>query len=192
MNPLIAFVFVGLFSPGPNVILLTASGARFGLKRTVPHILGVAVGVGITAGLTGLGIGALVQSAPALTFVLKLIAAGWIAWMAFALWTSTASGPREATAEPWTLLQAALFQWINPKVWALAVAAASGFQSELPPISDAARLGMVFSTLNLGICFFWTIAGSFLSLLLTTPNAWRIFARTMAAGLLASAVMVFL
>jgi threonine/homoserine/homoserine lactone efflux protein len=58
--PLIGFVFFGLFSPGPNVILITASGARFGFQRTVPHILGVALGVGVIAAVTGIGIGALI------------------------------------------------------------------------------------------------------------------------------------
>jgi threonine/homoserine/homoserine lactone efflux protein len=76
-DPLYAFVFAGLFSPGPNVILLTASGARFGFRRTIPHVLGVAAGVGVTSGVTGFGLGALLVAQPALTFVLKLIAAGW-------------------------------------------------------------------------------------------------------------------
>ena len=65
-DPLYAFVFAGLFSPGPNVILLTASGARFGFKPTIPHVLGVAAGVGIIAALTGLGVGALLSARPGL------------------------------------------------------------------------------------------------------------------------------
>ncbi len=192
MDPLFVFVFLGLFSPGPNVILLTASGARFGLKRTLPHIAGVVLGVGITAGLTGLGIGALLQSAPVLTVTLKLIAGGWIAWMAFTLWTSSANSPRDTGIQPWTLREAALFQWVNPKVWAVAVAAAAGFPSALSPIAEALRLGATFATLNLGVCLFWAAAGSLLALLLTTPGAWTVFSRIMATGLAASVAMVFL
>ncbi|MEO1541882.1 MAG: LysE family translocator, partial [Pseudomonadota bacterium] len=74
MTALLAFVFAGLFSPGPNVVLLTASGARFGFRRTVPHVLGVAGGVGITAGLTGLGLGAVLLAYPSVTFAFKLVA----------------------------------------------------------------------------------------------------------------------
>ncbi len=191
MDPLYLFVFAGLFSPGPNVILLTASGARFGFARTLPHVVGVALGVGITAGLTGFGIGALLSTYPALEITLQIIAASWIVWMGIALWRSSATRS-ESSAEPWGILKAALFQWVNPKVWAVALAAASGFPSGLSPIGEALRLGTTFSTLNLGVCLFWTFAGSLLALLLTTPKAWTIFARVMATGLLASAVMVFL
>lgn len=191
MDPLFAFVFVGLFTPGPNVILLTASGARFGFTRTLPHVLGVALGVGITAGLTGLGIGALLASYPALELTLRIIAAAWIIWMSVTLWRSSAT-QGAAADEPWSVAKAALFQWVNPKIWAIAVAAASGFPGGFSPMSEALRLGATFSTLNLGVCLFWSFAGSLLALLLTTPKAWTLFARLMALGLLGSAVMVFL
>jgi len=192
LDPLYPFVFLGLFSPGPNVILLTASGARFGFRATLPHVFGVAAGVGITAGLTGLGIGALLLAQPALATALKLAAAAWIGWMAWALWQSSAKGEAKARARPFTFLEAVLFQWVNPKVWAIALAAASGYAAGLGPWGEAQRLALAFSGLNLFVCLFWTFAGSLLALLLTTPTAWKIFARVMAAGLAASAVMVFL
>ncbi len=193
LDPLYIFVFIGLFSPGPNVILLTASGARFGFRPTLPHVGGVAFGVGITAGLTGLGIGAVIEARPGLELALKLIAAAWIGWMAVQLWRSSATG--KATAEkdrPFTFLEAVLFQWVNPKVWAVALAAASGYGAGLGPWGEAQRLAIAFSGLNLFVCLFWSFAGALLALLLTTPRAWRLFARVMSAGLAASAVMVFL
>lgn len=192
MDPLYPFVFLGLFSPGPNVILLTASGARFGFRATLPHVFGVALGVGITAGLTGLGIAALLLAQPALALALKIAAAFWIGWMALTLWRSSASGGSSADARPFTMVEAILFQWVNPKVWAVALAAASGYAAGLPPIEEAQRLALAFSGLNLFVCLFWSWAGSLLALLLTTPLAWRIFSRVMATGLAASAVMVFL
>ncbi|BDW87187.1 LysE family translocator [Roseicyclus marinus] len=192
MDPLYPFVFLGLFSPGPNVILLTASGARFGFRATLPHVFGVALGVGITAGLTGLGIAALLLAQPALALALKIAAAFWIGWMALSLWRSSASGGSSAGARPFTMVEAILFQWVNPKVWAVALAAASGYAAGLPPIEEAQRLALAFSGLNLFVCLFWSWAGSLLALLLTTPLAWRIFSRVMATGLAASAVMVFL
>ncbi|MEX3017409.1 LysE family translocator [Gymnodinialimonas hymeniacidonis] len=192
MDPLFLFVFAGLFSPGPNVILLTASGARFGFVPTLPHVIGVALGVGIIAALTGLGIGALLASYPALELILKVIAAAWIVWMGVILWRSSAAGQTDTADRPWSTLKAVLFQWMNPKIWAVAIAAASGFPGGLSPMGEALRLGLTFSTLNLGVCLFWSFAGFLLSLLLTTPKAWTVFARIMAVGLLASAVMVFL
>jgi threonine/homoserine/homoserine lactone efflux protein len=192
VDPLYPFVFLGLFSPGPNVILLTASGARFGFRATLPHVFGVALGVGITAGLTGLGIAALLLAQPALALALKIAAAFWIGWMALSLWRSSASGGSSAGARPFTMVEAILFQWVNPKVWAVALAAASGYAAGLPPVEEAQRLALAFSGLNLFVCLFWSWAGSLLALLLTTPLAWRIFSRVMATGLAASAVMVFL
>ena len=191
IDPLYIFVFIGLFTPGPNVILLTASGARFGFRASLPHVAGVVVGVGITAGLTGLGIGALILTFPALTFALKVIAAGWIGWMAWKLLQSRGE-EKQAGDKPFTFWQAVMFQWVNAKIWALAVAAASGYAIGLSPIGEAIRLGTAFSGLNLFVCLFWSFAGSLLSYLLTTPRAWRIFSTVMATALALTAVMVFL
>jgi len=187
---LLGFVFLGLFSPGPNVILLTASGARFGFRATVPHILGVALGVGITAGVTGLGIGALLLARPGLTLMLKIAACAWILWMARALWLSDPVD-RDARARPFTLIEAVLFQWVNPKVWAVALAA-TAFVADLAPGAKAVTLALTFSALNLGVCLFWTSAGALLARLLADPMRWRFFMRGMALALAAFSVLVFL
>jgi threonine/homoserine/homoserine lactone efflux protein len=192
VDPLYTFVFLGLFSPGPNVIMLTASGARFGFRATLPHVAGVVLGVGVVAGLTGLGIGALVAAAPVLQTALKLAAALWIGWMAVSLWRSSAKGQGDARARPFTVTEGMLFQAVNAKLWAVALAAASGYGVGLGPWAEGLRLATAFSGLNLFVCLFWSFAGSLLALLLTTPKAWRLFARTMAVGLGASGAMVFL
>lgn len=187
---LIGFVFFGLFSPGPNVILLTASGARFGFRRTVPHILGVAIGVGITAGLTGFGLGALLAQLPTLTLVLKIAASLWILFMAWKLWHATPTEPTESD-RPFTFPEAVLFQWVNPKVWAVAFSAAAYVQDQ-PLLTQGLMLASVFSTLNLGVCVFWTTAGHLLSKLLADPTLWRIFMRIMAGALVLFSALVFL
>lgn len=189
IDPLYIFVLVGLASPGPNVVMVTTSGARFGFKRTIPHIIGIVVGVGITASLTAFGIGAILINVPALKFVLKLIAGLWILWMAYKL---ALAKPRPATdaERPFTVVNAALFQWINPKVWAVALAASTGFASDLPPAQEALRIGAAFSGLNLFVCLFWTSAGRLLAYLLTSRRAWRTFNLCMSAALAASALLV--
>ncbi len=192
LDPLYAFVFAGLFSPGPNVIMLTASGAQFGFRKTLPHLLGVALGVGIIAGLTGLGIGALLQTYPQLALMLKIIAAGWILWMAWQLWMSTYQPKSQHRNKPFTFFQAVLFQWVNPKIWAVALTASSAYSAGLPPIHEAFRLAGAFSGLNLFVCLFWTSAGSLLAYLLTRPKVWHIFMRGMALALAATAAMVFI
>ncbi|MEO0830397.1 MAG: LysE family transporter [Pseudomonadota bacterium] len=193
IDPLYLFVFAGLFSPGPNVILLTTSGARFGIQRTLPHICGVVLGVGVIAGVAATGLAALLLSFPVLSFGLKVVAAAWILWMAVSLAKSGASGPVEGhRARPFTFVEAVLFQWINVKLWAIVVSAAVGYPSGLPVWQEALRLAGTFSGLNLFVCIFWCCTGSLLAYLLATPRAWRVFMLIMAAVLAASAVMVFL
>lgn len=188
--PLIGFVFFGLFSPGPNVVLITASGARFGFQRTVPHIVGVALGVGVIAFVTGIGIGTLLAARPGLALVLKVVAALWILWMAYSLWHADPAN-RRARDRPFTFLQAVLFQWVNPKVWAVALSA-TAYLATLAPLRQASALAMTFSGINLGVCIFWATAGSLLSYLLTNPAAWRIFMRLMAVALGGFSVLLFL
>lgn len=188
--PLIGFVFLGLFSPGPNVILLTASGARFGFRRTVPHVLGVVCGVGITSAITGYGIGALLQQRPGLLLALKIGACLWILWMAYQLWHAEPA-KRESRDRPFTFVEAVLFQWINPKVWAVALSAMA-YVPAMSPAATAGTLAATFSSLNLGVCLFWSAAGALLAYLLTKPAAWRIFMRIMALALGVFSVLVFL
>jgi threonine/homoserine/homoserine lactone efflux protein len=188
---LLLFVFAGLFSPGPNVILLTASGARFGFRRTVPHVLGVASGVGVTAGLTGLGLGALLQAMPVLKLVLQVVAAGWILWLAYKLFRSTRTKRQEAGDKPFTFIEAVLFQWVNPKVWAVAFAA-SAFVADQGPLGAGAALAIAFAGINLCVCLFWSSAGHLLGRLLADERLWRIFMTIMAALMACSAALIFL
>ena len=140
-----------------------------------------------------MGIGTLLAARPGLEAVLKVIAAAWIAWMAVKLWRSSAAGQGGDNRDrPFSFVEAVLFQWVNPKVWAVASAAASGYAAGLGPWGEAQRLALAFSGINLFVCLFWSFAGSLLALLLTTPAAWRLFSRGMAVALAASAVMVFL
>lgn len=192
LDPLYAFVFAGMFTPGPNVIMLTASGAQFGFRRTLPHLLGVVLGVGVIGGFSGLGIGTLLTAYPQLAFGLKIIAATWILWMAWQLWKTTfgaTSGQRE---KPFSFIQALFFQWVNPKIWVIALTASSGYSTGLTPFGEAARLASTFSSINLFVCLFWTSAGTLLAYLLTRPSVWRVFMRAMALALAATAVMVFI
>ncbi len=190
--PLLIFVFAGLFSPGPNVVMLTASGARFGFRRTLPHLLGVPLGTAVLAALSALGIGASVLALPALTTVFQLIAAVWILWLAYRTARAGRAGRASAQDKPFTFLQAMSFQFINPKVWAVAMAATAGFGIGLSPAAEALRLFATFLCLNLFVCLFWTAAGHLLSGLMQSERAWRGFMTIMAIVMAASAVLIFL
>jgi threonine/homoserine/homoserine lactone efflux protein len=188
--PLFGFVFFGLFSPGPNVILLTASGARFGFAATLPHILGVALGVGVIAAVTGLGVGALLNAQPGLTMVLKAISFLWILWMAWGLWQARPVTKHQTYDRPFTFIEALLFQWVNPKIWAVALSAMA-YVADFGIVTQATVLGVSFSCINLFVCVFWTATGTMLSYLLKNPPIWAAFMRTMAIALVFFSLLVF-
>ncbi len=189
-DPLYAFLVVGMASPGPNVILLTTYGARLGFRASVPPMLGIVVGVGIIGAASGLGMGALLNSRPELTFVAKVAAAIWILWIAWSLFKSE-RGSEPSRFRTLSFAEAVLFQWVNPKLWAVALAATAGFSKGLPPVEEAMRLGFGFSGVNLLVCISWTATGAFLGQFLRSDASWRRFATFMALALAASAAMVF-
>jgi threonine/homoserine/homoserine lactone efflux protein len=191
-SPLIIFLIVGLISPGPNVILLTSSGARFGVWATLPHLLGVVIGTGILGGICGLGIGAVIVSQPQLQFVLQLVSFTWILWMAYQLLFPKKGAVTQSIESPWTFVKGTVFQWINPKIWAVALAASSGYSIGLSPWSEAARVATGFICINLFVCIFWTYSGMLLSVFLNNERRWFTFRTIMAALLALSAIMVFI
>lgn len=192
IDPLYAFVFAGLFSPGPNVVMLIASGARFGFAATIPHILGVAAGVGVTAGLTGLGLAGILLAAPVLAAVFKGVSVVWILYLAWLLFRSTRLSHADDTARPFTFGQAVLFQWVNPKVWAIALAAAGGYPGDGTPLAEGARLAMAFAGTNLFVCLFWTFTGHSLTGVLKNQTYWRVFMTVMAGALAATAILILI
>ncbi len=189
--PLILFVLVGLFSPGPNVVMLTASGARFGFRATLPHLLGVPIGTGLLGAISGLGLGTILLAAPTLKFTFQIIAALWILWLAFRTAQAGRAAKSEDRGRPFRFHEAILFQAVNPKVWAIALAASAGFGMGLSTPLEAFRLFIAFSTINLAVCLFWTSIGHMLSSTLNDPKVWRIFMTTMAALMAATVVMIF-
>lgn len=189
IDPLYLFVFIGLFAPGPNVILLSTSGARFGARATWPHIAGVVLGVGVIGGVVGFGIGAVLDARPALVLALRVISFLWILALAWRLATGggTGSGGRQ---RPFTIVEAVLFQWVNPKIWAIGLATSAGFLLGLPPPEQAARLAVALAGVNFFVCVFWVYFGHMLARLLTSDGAWQNFRWVMASLLALSSIAV--
>jgi len=189
---LVIFVFAGLFSPGPNVVMLLASGARFGFRATVPHLLGVPIGTGILAAASAMGIGGLLFALPALKIFFQIVAALWILWLAWRTAQAGRAGRAADQGVPFTFFQAIAFQAVNPKVWAIAIAASAAYGSGLPPHMEALRFFAIFAGLNLLVCLFWTTVGASLSNLLGSDAIWRVFMTCMALLMAASAFLIFL
>ncbi len=186
---LAGFAFVTSITPGPNNLMLMASGANFGLRRTVPHALGVALGFTVMAAVMGLGLGALFHSLPWARPALTVLAVLYMLWLAWKI--ATAAPPREGAAagRPLTFLQAAGFQWVNPKAWMMAIGAMTVYAPGGEPWRIALVAG-VFGAVNLPSVGCWAFAGTQLRRLLTNPARLRAFNWTMAALLVASLVPV--
>ncbi len=180
------FAFVSSITPGPNNLMLLASGVNFGIRRTVPHMLGVALGFMLMIVLIGLGFGQLFALFPWLHTALKLIGALYMLYLAWKLAHAGGIGDAAADAMPMTFLQAAAFQWVNPKAWAMAVTAIAAYTLADNFTASVLMVALVFGIINLPCVSSWTLFGVWLRRFLSNPRTVRIFNLTMAALLVAS------
>ena len=186
---LIGFAFVTSVTPGPNNLMLMTSGANFGFRRTVPHMLGVALGFVFMAASVGLGLAGIFHAVPQAKTVLKVVSVAYMLWLAWKF--AHAAPPEDAPegARPMTFLQAAAFQWVNPKAWAMALGAISAYA---PGETVAAVLivAVVFGAVNLPTVSSWVLAGQQMRRFLSTPARLRAFNWTMAGLLILSILPV--
>ena len=171
--------------------MLTASGARFGFRATLPHLLGVPIGTGLLAGASVLGVQSILFALPMMEFTIKTISALWILWLAWQLIHAQRAKSQDR-GRPFTFFEAILFQIVNPKVWAVALAASAGYSIDLNIWAEAARLFLGFSIINLFVCLFWTSAGHLLAGYLQNPVIWRTFMTIMATLMASSAALIFI
>ena len=182
---LVGFAFATSVTPGPNNMMLLASGANFGFRRTVPHMLGISLGHALMVFLVGMGLAQLFHQYPAATTVLKVISVAYMLWLAWKI--AHASAPKEgkATGRPFSFLQAAAFQWVNPKAWAMALTAVTVYAAEEGFVAMAIVAG-VFACVNLPSVSVWAYAGQQLRRWLTTDRRLQVFNWSMAGLLVAS------
>jgi threonine/homoserine/homoserine lactone efflux protein len=185
LSALALFAFVTSVTPGPNNLMLMASGANFGFRRTIPHMLGVALGFVLMAFLVGVGLAGLFQTYPLAVTVLEVASVGYMLWLAWKIARAAAPGEREATGNPITFLQAAAFQWVNPKAWAMALTAVTVYAPERS-LAAVALVAAVFGAINLPSVSVWTVLGQQVRRVLTTGRRLVAFNWTMAVLLVAS------
>ena len=179
------------FTPGPNNLMLANAGARFGFARTLPHQCGVVLGFALMTLTVGLGVAGLIKAAPLLYTVMKYASLLFLAYLAWKIATAEKAKAAEARARPMSFLQAAAFQWINPKGWIIALSAMTAFTT----LTLDARVQVVVITLVLAVVgaastSTWAVFGLVISRYLTTPRRRTAFNWTMAALLLASIIPV--
>ena len=185
------FVLGTVFTPGPNNLMLMASGANFGFQRTVPHLLGVAIGFPLMILPVGLGVMQLFDAFPPLTWIMTVLSVLYMLWLAWKI--ANAAPPKEGEAQgtPLTFAQACAFQWVNPKAWAMALGAITLYAAsrDLSAILWVSGTYLLIGSFSAST---WTMLGQQLRRLLTKPAQLRAFNWTMAAVLVASLAMILL
>ena len=184
------FCVVMTCTPGPNNALVMLSGARFGISKTLPLVLGIAFGVAVQLFAIGIGLNQVFLALPQLQFILSLIGTAYILWLA---WKIASSGPLNIELEQkpsMGFLQGALFQWVNPKAWMMGVNTAILFLPSGSGWWTAASLALVCIAVNLPCVAVWAVAGDRLRHRLHDPLALRAFNLSMAALLAGTALWI--
>lgn len=183
----VLFAVVTLFTPGPNNVMLMASGLNFGLPRTLPHVLGVSLGFAMMAALVGLGLGAMFTAYPVLHTILKYAGAAYLLYFAWLIAHAAPADPEgDGHRRPLTFLEAAAFQWINPKGWVMAIGASASYAALAVFPVNIAIMAALFALLGTLSALVWAWSGSGLRALLRGPVAQRAFNIVMALLLVAS------
>jgi threonine/homoserine/homoserine lactone efflux protein len=188
---LVAFAFVGSFSPGPNNAVLWASGISFGFRRTIPHVAGGALGVSALVVGVAAGIGAFLEAVPAAALALKVTGSLYLLYVAWRVVGSGAISTIEA-AHPLGVLQAALFQWLNPKAWVFAIALVGTFLPEdLPrPAGIALLAGVVIAMVGVSFTI-WAAGGASLAGFVADERRRRVVNLLLAALIVASVALLW-
>jgi threonine/homoserine/homoserine lactone efflux protein len=187
---LLLFVFVASITPGPNNLMLLSAGANFGFRKSLPHVFGINVGSGLMVLIVGVGLTELFHQYPVVFLVLKFASLTYLMYLAWRLIQSKKTNTENKHAlKPLTFWEAAAFQWINPKAWAMVLTAVSVYV-----LGDSYALvsltALTFSAMNLPCIFLWLTTGVKLQTWLAKGQRQYGFNCVMATLLLASAVPI--
>jgi threonine/homoserine/homoserine lactone efflux protein len=185
LTALVIFAFVSSATPGPNNLMLMASGANFGFRRSLPHMLGISIGFMVMLFAVGSGLVRIFDSFPVIYDILKVASVIYMLWLAWKIAHARPVAKNADAGSPLTFMQAALFQWVNPKAWAMSLTAITVY------VGDAsmfwlALTALIFALVNLPSVSIWTLAGQQLQRFLTSPRRLAFYNWTMAALLVVS------
>lgn len=184
---LVVFAVVTSITPGPNNIMLMASGVNFGFRRTIPHMLGIGVGfLSLLLGV-GFGLGALLTAFPAVHIALKIAGGAYLLYLAYRVAMARSMGEADgSSARPLTLLEAAAFQWVNPKAWVMAITGIAVYSSPESPFLSVVLVSVAFALVNLPCVSSWAAFGVALRGFLSDPTRLKWFNITMGLALVLS------
>ncbi len=187
LSAFVLFAFVSSITPGPNNTMLLASGVNFGVRRTIPHALGISVGFMVLVLAVGLGLGEVFKAWPPLYSILRYAGAAYLLYLAWKIATSgPMSGDTASGRKPLGFWGAAAFQWVNPKAWVMAVGAITTYTPAQGYVYNVIVIAAVFALVNLPSVGIWVMFGSALRNLLRNPRAVVLFNVLMAVLLVIS------
>lgn len=184
--PMAMFIVVSSITPGPNNVMLAASGANFGYQRSVPHMLGISVGGAVMLLLVGAGLGQLFEQMPQLYVLLQWVGAAYLLWLAWKIAHSGRIQLAQARPKPLNFLQAAAFQWVNPKAWILSVGVIAAYTNPGNYWASLLLGAVTMLVVNYPCISVWTLFGAIIGGWLQSPRALQLFNWAMAGLLLLS------
>jgi len=188
---LIGFVAVMTGTPGPNNLMLITSGANAGFRRSLPHIFGIAIGCQVMLLCVALGLGPLLTRFPQAVIALRVGGALYLLYLAWQLVRTRQLDTSTHTAKPLTFMQAALFQWVNPKAWMMILTGVATFTQPQDFTLSVAIVAGTFLIVGLPLISSWNLFGAVLKNWLHQGRRLRAFNRAMAVLLVASLYPTF-
>jgi len=191
LTALMGFAFVSSITPGPNNMMLMASGANFGVRRTVPHMMGVGLGHSFMIVVLGAGLVQVFDTYPLTLTVMKWVSVGYLLYLSWKIANAAPKAPDapETGGQPFTFLRAAAFQWVNPKGWCMALTAISAYTGN-QTMREVVIVAVVFVCTNIPSISFWTVLGQQMRKFLTSPVRLRTFNIVMALLLVATLIPI--
>lgn len=188
---LLAIALASAWTPGPNNALLAGSGAKFGLRRTVPHALGVGLGFPIMVFIIALFLSVAFQKSALLKDALRYGGAAMLLWVAWKIATSGGLGKSSGPVRPFYFHEAVAFQWINPKAWVMAVSLTAQFVNPAHMIETSLLISIIFTIGSFSSAFGWAALGTTLRQFLSVGRRMRVFDITMGLIIALGVIFIF-
>ncbi len=181
------FAFSMAITPGPNNLMIMASGLNHGWRKSVPHLAGINLGFSAMLILTGIGLTSIFERFPPLHATIRVVGILYLLYLAWLIAGTPTGHLQKSSAKPLSFLQAALFQWVNPKAWIIVMGVIATFTTPNGNLQlQMVVIAAVILSIGLPCNLVWLFGGVSLQRVLHRPGHQRAFNITMAILLVLS------